>query len=351
MRNNGKVNVMIHTLSGVLLLFFVYCFIGWLWESCYVSVKKHRWVNRGFLRGPWLPIYGAGAGVILLSTLWVREYWPLVFLLGMASATVLEYATGAVMERLFQTRYWDYSDVPCNLNGYICLWASLGWGLFSVLLVRVVHPVIRRLVLAIPTAVSGVAGWVLTVLFVMDVSDSARAALDLKELMNSLTASNRLVESVTEKLEELSERLNRDGEPLRQRLRQLETELTEEREQRRQKRLSRNERLLQRLEERRDWKAGLLSALTERCDAVTAELAERLAQPLPEEERDRLLEARSAAVSVQASLHKAEVELAARRQRDFRRIAALLERNPSARSRQHGAAVEELLEVLRRSRK
>ena len=198
---------MIHTLSGVLLLFFVYCFIGWLWESCYVSVKKHRWVNRGFLRGPWLPIYGTGAGVILLSTLWVQAYWPLVFLLGMVSATALEYATGAVMERLFQTRYWDYSDVPCNLNGYICLWASLGWGLFSVLLVRFVHPVIRRLVLAIPTAVSGVAGWVLTVLFVMDVSESARTALDLKELMNSLTASNRLVESVTDKLEELSQRL------------------------------------------------------------------------------------------------------------------------------------------------
>lgn len=103
-------------------------------------VQKHRFVNRGFLTGPILPIYGFGAVSILLFTIQVRWSIGLIFLCGMAGATVLEYFTGWLLERLFRMRYWDYSNLPLNLNGYICLLASLCWGVFSVLLVRVVHP-------------------------------------------------------------------------------------------------------------------------------------------------------------------------------------------------------------------
>ena len=78
-----------------LILFYLYSFIGWVWESCYVSLKSGRWVNRGFLHGPLLPIYGAGAVTILFSTMEVRDSIPLIFLLGMVGATILEYITGA----------------------------------------------------------------------------------------------------------------------------------------------------------------------------------------------------------------------------------------------------------------
>ena len=104
-----------------LLIFFVYSVLGWVWESCYVSVKSKRWVNRGFLHGPWLPIYGSGAVVVLLVTLPARGRPALIFLLGMIGATVLEYVTGESMEKLFHMRYWDYSDKPLNVNGHICL--------------------------------------------------------------------------------------------------------------------------------------------------------------------------------------------------------------------------------------
>ena len=149
--------------SQWVLFFFIYSFIGWVWESCYVSVRKHRWVNRGFMHGPMLPLYGSGALVVLVSTISVRENMALVFLLGMLAATVLEYFTGAAMERIFHVRYWDYSNQKLNIHGYICVSSSLCWGGFSVLLVRVVHLPIETAVLKIPPAVAEAIAFVLAV--------------------------------------------------------------------------------------------------------------------------------------------------------------------------------------------
>lgn len=128
-----------YAVSQWLIFFFIYCFLGWIWECCYVSVRKHKWVNRGFLHGPFLPIYGSGAIVILISTIAVKDIVPLVFLLGMVSSTILEFCTGCCMEKLFGVRYWDYSNLPLNFKGHICFFISLAWGAFSILLVCVIH--------------------------------------------------------------------------------------------------------------------------------------------------------------------------------------------------------------------
>lgn len=119
-----------YTLYQWILLFYIYCFAGWVWESAYVSIKLHKWINRGFLKGPFLPIYGSGAIVVLISTVLIKKYTILVFIIGMISATILEYITGAIMEKLFHVRYWDYSEKKFNINGYICLVSSLAWGFF-----------------------------------------------------------------------------------------------------------------------------------------------------------------------------------------------------------------------------
>ena len=140
----------IYTVHQWVLLFYLYCFMGWIWESCYVSLKNHNWVNRGFLKGPLLPIYGSGAIVVLISTLVVQKNLVLVFIIGMIAATILEYITGALMEKLFHVRYWDYTTEPFNINGHVCLLCSLAWGVFSVLLVRFVNPPIEYLINNIP---------------------------------------------------------------------------------------------------------------------------------------------------------------------------------------------------------
>ena len=115
----------LYTIHQWLLLFYLYCFAGWIWESCYVSLKKRKWINRGFLKGPLLPIYGSGAIVVLVSTIMVQNNTFLIFIIGMIAATILEYITGELMERIFHVRYWDYSDKPFNINGHICLLSSL----------------------------------------------------------------------------------------------------------------------------------------------------------------------------------------------------------------------------------
>ena len=181
---------MIYTFSTWLFFFYFYCFLGWIWETCYVSVLKAKWVNRGFMRGPFLPIYGSGAIVVLIFTLPFRTNPGLVFVVGMASATILEYFTGAAMEQMFHVRYWDYSNQRLNLNGHICVTSSLAWGMFSVILTLYGHTPVERLVSCMCFNVLEVIVFVLTVYISIDMAESVREAINLKEVLLSLEENN-----------------------------------------------------------------------------------------------------------------------------------------------------------------
>ena len=194
----------VYSLGQWLLFFFLYCFLGWVWESCYVSAKRRQWVNRGFLHGPMLPIYGTGAVIILLATIPVRDSLWLVFLLGMLAATALEYVTGAAMEALFKVRYWDYSKQSFNLNGYICLTSSLAWGAFSILLVRFLHPPVEDLVLRLPAFLVDPLAFLLTIAVTVDAVRSFQAAMDLREVLTRLTEENEDLRRLAKRVEVIS---------------------------------------------------------------------------------------------------------------------------------------------------
>lgn len=183
------------------LFFFLYSFLGWVWESCYVSLRQGRWVNRGFLNGPLLPIYGFGAVAILLFTLPVAANPLLVFLMGMTGATLLEYVTGWTMERLFHVRYWDYSMYRFNLNGYICLPASLCWGAFSLVMLRLIHPVVSGWVAMLAPAAALTAALALSAFFAVDLLVSLRQAVDMRSLLQSLSASSRHIARLQKRYE------------------------------------------------------------------------------------------------------------------------------------------------------
>ena len=117
-----------------LTFFYLYCFFGWIFESTYVSLKQKRFVNRGFLR---LPLYGSGAVMMLWVSLPFQDSLILTYISGVIGATALEYVTGYVMERLFKIRYWDYSNQPFNVHGYICLSSSIAWGFLTIFLTEV----------------------------------------------------------------------------------------------------------------------------------------------------------------------------------------------------------------------
>lgn len=181
---------MTYTFSTWLFFFYFYCFLGWVWETCYVSVLKAKWVNRGFMRGPFLPIYGSGAIVVLVFTLPFRTNPGLVFVVGMTSATILEYFTGVAMERMFHVRYWDYSNQRLNLNGHICVTSSLAWGAFSVILTLYGHTPVDRLASRMNINVLEVIVFVLTVYISIDMAESIREAINLKEVLLSLEENN-----------------------------------------------------------------------------------------------------------------------------------------------------------------
>ena len=119
--------------------FYIYCFLGWIVESTYVSLQKRRLVNRGFLRLPMIPLYGTGAVMMLWVSLPVKDNLILVYIAGFFAASALEYVTGWIMERLFKMRYWDYSSQKFNINGYVCLGTSIAWGFLTILKIGRAH--------------------------------------------------------------------------------------------------------------------------------------------------------------------------------------------------------------------
>ena len=179
-----------YTVSQWLIFFFIYCFLGWVWECCYVSVRKRKWVNRGFLHGPFLPIYGSGAIVILISTIAVKDIVPLVFLFGMVSSTILEFCTGCCMEKLFGVRYWDYSNLPLNFKGHICFFISLAWGAFSILLVFM-----------IPKTIADIIAVVLAIYMAADFAVSINEAMDLKATLEKFTKENEQLKMYARRME------------------------------------------------------------------------------------------------------------------------------------------------------
>ena len=146
---------------------------GWLWEGFLYLFKDDMYVNRGFLTGPWLPIYGIG-GVMLevLFHRW-RDRPVLTFVSSMAVCTMLEYAAGWYLELTWGVKWWDYSAVPWNLHGRVCLYGSIFFGLGGLLLVWLVSPLFYSLYCRIPWRIQAGAGILLLLLFTADASYSA----------------------------------------------------------------------------------------------------------------------------------------------------------------------------------
>lgn len=182
--------------------FIVYSFLGWVWESCYVSVCQRRWVNRGFINGPFVTIYGVGAVTIYVLLRPLAGNPAALYLGGVAAATCLEYVTGVLMEAAFHTNWWDYSDKKFNFQGKICLGSSVAWGFFTLLLFYVLHPWISRAVDLVPQNVGSVLIVIWLAGYAVDFSFSAAAAFNLRGRLQKLeTARDELQAYLQEYLE------------------------------------------------------------------------------------------------------------------------------------------------------
>lgn len=215
-----------------LFFFYFYCFFGWVFESTFVSVKSRHFVNRGFMRGPFLPIYGSGAIMMLVVSMPFRDSIFLTYIAGCIGATALELVTGVVMEALFKVRYWDYSNQKFNYKGHICLSSTIAWGFLTILMTQFLHKGVERIVFAIPENIVTVLTIILSVYIVVDFTLSFKAAMDLRDILIGL-------EKAKEEMERIQKRLD-----------VLIAVASDEMESRKQERENRNEELMDSLEDK-----------------------------------------------------------------------------------------------------
>lgn len=159
---------MSYTLYSIFNFFVIYSFLGWAFESTVVSINTKKFVNRGFLSGPFCPIYAVGALSILFTLSFIKDNIIFLYIGGCVVATVLEYIIGYGMEKLFHTKWWDYSDKKFNLDGRICLTSSISWGFLAILMMYFIQPKVERFVNRIPINIGYIILIFLTAYFITD---------------------------------------------------------------------------------------------------------------------------------------------------------------------------------------
>lgn len=187
-----------------LWIFFTYAFLGWCTEVSYAALKTGKFVNRGFLNGPVCPVYGFGVVIVLGCLTPLSDNLPVLFLGSVLLTSILEWLTGFVLEKLFHQRWWDYSDEPFNLSGYICLRFSIAWGLACVFVVKLLHPTVLILIGLCPHTLGVI---LLAVL-------SGIMAVDLAATVSTIVKLNRRLEQIDKLAAKIKEASNEFGEDL-----------------------------------------------------------------------------------------------------------------------------------------
>ena len=170
--------------TNCLMYFSAYSFLGWVLESTYASLKEKKFVNRGFLRGCFCPVYGFGALIAILSFKLIHASGSnqvITAIMGatvsMVLATILEYFGGFILHRFYGRRYWDYSHNQFNIGGYICPKYSILWGFLSLVLAKVIHPMVSYLLAFLPASLAALFSCALLVYFISDLILTSNAIL------------------------------------------------------------------------------------------------------------------------------------------------------------------------------
>lgn len=195
-------------LMRTLYWFYMYSMLGWCVEVVYAAIKERQLVNRGFLCGPVCPIYGCGMVVLLYAVrfLTVQGGEPgvvTVFFVGMVLTTTLELVGGWALFRMYSIRWWDYSHLKWNLGGYICPQFSLLWGLGSVIMVKIVHPLLVRTGDPMPLQALVPLNAVLSVFFLVDLGVSTAAAVGLNHRLREIDELRAKLRLTSDRLTQL----------------------------------------------------------------------------------------------------------------------------------------------------
>ena len=183
-------------------IFIIYAFLGWCSEVAFAAVNKGKFVNRGFLNGPVCPIYGVGMLIVVLC-LWNLRDRPLLLFLGSALlTTALEFVTGFVLERFFHDKWWDYSDMPFNIKGYVCLKFTILWGLAASFIIGAIHRFIYMLIEKTPFVLGAILLAVFSAAFIADFIVTLTALVKLPKKLKAMAEAERALRAVSDKIGE-----------------------------------------------------------------------------------------------------------------------------------------------------
>lgn len=185
-----------------LWIFIIYAFLGWCAEVAFAAVNKGKFVNRGFLNGPVCPIYGVGMLIVVLCLWNLRNNLLLLFLGSAGLTTALEFLTGFVLEKFFHDKWWDYSDMPFNIKGYVCLKFTVLWGLAASFIIGAVHRFVYMLIDKTPFVLGVILLSVFSAAFIADFTVTLTALVKLPKKLKAMAEAEKALRAVSDKIGE-----------------------------------------------------------------------------------------------------------------------------------------------------
>ena len=192
------------TILYFLTYFIIYSFAGWVLESVSKSIAQKKLVNSGFLNGPICPIYGFGALIMLLSLNFLKEKPLILFIAAFIMLSAWEYIVGLLLEKIFKTKYWDYSHLKFNFQGRICLKNSIYWGVLGVVFICYIHPFVESYIRTIPINLLLYLNIVSGIIIIIDLIISAVAVTNFETMINKINDMNIVIKEKVKELKELN---------------------------------------------------------------------------------------------------------------------------------------------------
>jgi uncharacterized membrane protein len=195
------------SLYNLAFYFIIYAFVGWCLEVAFSFLETGGFVNRGFLNGPICPIYGFGGTIVIVCLTPLADNLLLLFLGSIVLTSILELITGIMLEKIFHRKWWDYSEKPFNINGYICLEFSVIWGIMCVILVKAIHPVILGSIRLLPLSQGYIILGIVYITILVDIIITITTILRLKNIMKDIFV---VVNKLKEKLGRIGETISEE---------------------------------------------------------------------------------------------------------------------------------------------
>ena len=199
------VESMFNTIKIYFLLFLIYSFFGWCMEVCVSLIERKKFVNRGFLLGPYCPIYGSGAILITILLTTFKDRPILLFFMAILVCGILEYLTSFIMEKIFRFRWWDYSKKKFNINGRVCLNTIIPFGILGMVIMYITNPFLLDKIYMLPQNILNIIFYITLIIYIIDNIISLTTIFGIRSTTTKVNRENREdnTEEITKKVREI----------------------------------------------------------------------------------------------------------------------------------------------------